>query len=190
MKRLFAAMTGCIAIAAAHAAAPDKAGNLCGASACSSNIPALRAASPAPDSTPPHTSDAPFARADILDTRPAPIGKGFPTIHRPIGGDLIYSHYDDNGNTRSIVQFDFTNGQWNTLVPGKNDPRLISLDSRYIVFHTPHSASFPIEVIDRKTGTTLARKRPAKHVLDAFIHENRLVLFQGQTGAHLLMDSR
>lgn len=110
----------------------------------------------------------PFVRTDILSTRPAPIGKGFPTTLPPIDGDLVYSHYDDNGNTRSIVQFDFTNGHWTNLVSGKREPALIAQDARYIVLHMPHSASFPIEVINRKTGAVLTRIRLAKPVLNAF----------------------
>lgn len=127
------------------------------------------------------SGNAPYVPIDVTAIHPAPIGKGYPTILRPIDGDLVYSHYDDNGNTRSIVQFDFTNGHWTNLVSGKTDPTLIAQDARYIVFHTPHSASFPIEVIDHKTGATLARIRLAKAVQHAFIQGNRLVLFQGQT---------
>lgn len=124
---------------------------------------------------------APYVPIDVLAIHPAPVGKGYPTVLPPIDGDLVYSHYDDNGNTRSIVQFDFTNGHWTNLVSGKTDPALIAQDARYIVFHTPHSASFPITVTDRKTGAELARIRLAKRVQNAFIQGNRLVLFQGQT---------
>lgn len=127
------------------------------------------------------SGDAPYRQTDILANHPAPIGKGFPTILRPIDGDLVYSHYDDNGNTRSIVQFDFTNGHWANLVSGMADPTLIAQDRRYVVFHTPHSASFPIEVISRKTGARLGGIRLAKPVQGAFIQGDRLVLFQGQT---------
>jgi uncharacterized protein YecT (DUF1311 family) len=157
--------------------------NGCGDEACLAKAYASRVAQLAPAS-PPVAGDAPFARTDILANHPAPIGKGFPTILRPIDGDLVYSHYDDNGNTRSIVQFDFTNGHWTNLVSGKIDPALIAQNARYIVFHTPHSASFPIEVANRNTGTTLARIRLARPILDAFIQGDRLVLFQGQTGKY------
>ncbi|MFP4593218.1 lysozyme inhibitor LprI family protein [uncultured Ralstonia sp.] len=131
-----------------------------------------------------HAGEAPFVQANTLANHPAPIGKGFPELIRPIDGDLVYSHYDDNGNTRSIVQFDFTNGHWTNLVSGKTDPALIAQDARYIVLHTPYPASFPIEVINRKTGAVLGKIRLANPVLGAFIQGNRLVLFQGQTGAY------
>lgn len=124
--------------------------------------------------------DAAFARLNVLATHPAPIGRGHPSILPPIDGDLVYSHYDENGNTQSIVQFDFANGRWSNLVSGKRDPTLIAQDSRYIVSHTFQSASFPIEVIDRKTGVVLKRIRLAKVVREAFIDGDRLVLFQGE----------
>jgi hypothetical protein len=131
-----------------------------------------------------HADDAPFVRTGILAAHPAPVGKGFPTILPSIDGDLVYSHYDDNGNTKSIVQFDFTNGRWAKLISGKTDPELIAQDARYIVYHTPHSASFPVEVIDRKTGTVRARLRLSNPVADAFIEGDRLVLFQGPASAY------
>lgn len=131
-----------------------------------------------------YAGDAPFVRVNTLANHPAPIGKGFPELLRPINGDLVYSHYDDNGNTRSIVQFDFANGHWTNLVSGKTDPALIAQDARYIVFHTTYPASSPIEVINRKSGAVLGKIRLANPVLDAFIQGDRLVLFQGQTGAY------
>src|SRR4051794_36733553 len=108
-----------------------------------------------------HSADGrePLIETDVTRKSPAPIGKGFPVIFPSIDGDLVYSHYDDNGNTKSIVQFDFTTGHWANLIQGKKDPLLVAQNSKYIVFHTPHSASFPIEVVNRKTGVSLARIR-------------------------------
>ena len=133
--------------------------------------------------------DTPFVRTDILANHPAPIGNGFATILPSIDDDLVYSHDDDNGNTKSIVQFDFTNGHWANLVSGKPDPVLIAQDARYIIFHTPHSASFPIEVVNRKTGVVLARTRLTKSVFDAFIQSDRLVLVQGPTDGYSFQQS-
>ena len=115
---------------------------------------------------------------------PAPIGKGFPEIARPIDGDLVYSHYDDNGNTRSIVQLDFTTGRWSNLVHERTNPKLIAQNSQYTVFHTPHTASYPIEVVSRKTGESISRIRLSKPVQDAYIDGDRLVLFQGSTAPY------
>lgn len=109
----------------------------------------------------------------------APVGHGYPEDIRQIDGDLVYSHYDDSGNGKNIVNFDFTSGRWFNWVEGKRDPKLIAQDSRYIVFHTPHSASFPIEVVNRKTGASLSRIKLKSPVRQAFIDGNRLVLFQG-----------
>lgn len=129
----------------------------------------------------PSNVSEPFIKTDVLLNKNIPIGKGYPTIGRSIDRDLVYSHYDDNGNTKSIVRLDFTTGQWLNLVEGKRDPQLIAQDSRYIIFHTPHSASFPIEVVNRKTGASLAKIRLSRPVENAFIDGNRLVLFQGFT---------
>jgi hypothetical protein len=131
-----------------------------------------------------HADDARFVRTGVLATAAAPIGRGSPTLLPSIDGDLVYSHYDDNGITRSVVQFDFTSGRWAKLVSGKTDPQLIAQDTRYIVYLTPHSASFPIQVINRKTGAVQARLRLSSPVMDAFIQEDRLVLFQGPASAY------
>ncbi|MDP3479184.1 MAG: lysozyme inhibitor LprI family protein, partial [Desulfoprunum sp.] len=108
----------------------------------------------------------------------APVGHGYPEDIRQIDGDLVYSHYDNSGNWKNIVNFDFTSGRWFNWVEGKKDPKLIAQDSRYIVFHTPHSASFPIEVISRKTGASLSKIKLKSWVQAAFIEGDRLVLFQ------------
>jgi uncharacterized protein len=109
---------------------------------------------------------------------PAPVGHGYPEGIRQIDGDLVYSHYDNTGNGKDIVNFDFTNGRWFNWVEGKRDPELVAQDSRYIVFHTPHSASYPIEVVNRKTGATLSKLKLKTHVREAFIEGDHLVLFQ------------
>lgn len=108
----------------------------------------------------------------------APVGLGYPEDIRQIGGNLVYSHYDNSGNTKNIVDFDFTSGHWFDWIEGKIDPKLVAQDSRYIVFHTPHSASYPIEVVNRKTGATLSKIRLKTPVREAFIEGDRLVLFQ------------
>ena len=123
----------------------------------------------------------PLVKTDTLEKLTAPVGKGFPEDIRQINGNLVYSHYDDNGNTRSIVDFDFTTGRWSNLVQEKKDPKLIAQNSKYIVFHTPHSASFPIEVVDRKTGVHLSQIKLSRGVQNAFIEGDRLLLFQGRT---------
>ncbi len=110
---------------------------------------------------------------------PAPVGQGYPEDIRQIDGDLVYSHYDNTGNGKDIVNFDFTNGRWFNWVEGKRYPKLIAQDSRYIVFHTPHSASYPIEVVNRKTGASLSKIKLKSPVRQAFIDGDRLVLFQG-----------
>ncbi len=124
-----------------------------------------------------NASNDPLVETNIL--LDAPIGKGYPEIKCLIDGDLVYSHYDDSGNAKNIVQFDFTTGNWTNLVEGKREPELITQNSKYIVFHTPHSASFPIEVLNRKTGESLSRIRLKNSVQEAFIKGDRLVLFQG-----------
>lgn len=117
--------------------------------------------------------------ANINKSANAPVGQGYPQDIRQIDGDLVYSHYDNTGNGRDIVNFDFTSGRWFKWVEGKRDPILIAQDSRYIVYHTPHSASFPIEVVERKSGNSLSKIRLKTPVGKAFIDGNRLVLFQG-----------
>jgi len=108
----------------------------------------------------------------------APVGHGYPEDIRQIDGDLVYSHYDNTGNGKNIVNFDFTSGRWFNWVEGKRDPKLVAQNSRYIVFHTPHSASYPIEVVNRKTGATLSKIKLKTHVREAFIEGDHLVLFQ------------
>jgi len=120
----------------------------------------------------------PLTKIDNLGSL-APVGHGYPEGIRQIDGDLVYAHYDNTGNGKNIVNFDFTSGRWFNWVEGKRDPILIAQDSKYIVFHTPHSASFPIEVVNRKTGASLSRIRLKSPVRQAFIDGNRLVLFQG-----------
>lgn len=132
----------------------------------------------------PINDNEPFIKTNILVKNPAPVGQGYPLIGHSINGDLVYSHYDNNGNTKSIAQLDFTTGRWFNLVEGKRDPILIAQDSKYIVFHIPHSASFPIEVVNRKTGASLSKIRLSRTVQEAFIDGNRLVLFQGQTAPY------
>lgn len=119
----------------------------------------------------------PLTKIDNLGSL-APVGQGYPEDIRQIDGDLVYSHYDNTGNGKNIVNFDFTSGRWFNWVEGKRDPKLIAQDSRYIVFHTPHSASFPIEVINRKTGATLSKIKLKSPVQQAYIEGNHLVLFQ------------
>lgn len=132
----------------------------------------------------PTNDNEPLIKTEVLLNNPVPVGKGYPTIVHSIDGDLVYSHYDNNGNTKSIVKLDFTTGRWLNLVEGKRDPILIAQDSKYIVFHTPHSASFPIEVVNRKTGASLSKIRLRRPVQEAFIEGDRLVLFQGQTAPY------
>ncbi len=52
----------------------------------------------------------------------APVGHGYPEDIRQIDGDLVYSHYDNTGNGKNIVNFDFTSGRWFNWVEGKRDP--------------------------------------------------------------------
>ncbi|WP_333878029.1 lysozyme inhibitor LprI family protein [Methylobacter sp.] len=108
----------------------------------------------------------------------APVGHGYPEDISQINGDLVYSHYDNSGNRKDIVNFDFTSGRWFNWVEGKRDPKLVAQDSRYIVFHTPHSASFPIEVISQKTGASLSKVKLKSSVQQAFIDGDHLILFQ------------
>jgi len=119
----------------------------------------------------------PLTKIDTLESL-APVGHGYPEGIRQIDGDLVYSHYDNTGNGKDIVNFDFTSGRWFNWVEGKRDPKLVAQDSRYIVFHTPHSASFPIEVISRKTGASLSKIKLKSSVQEAFIEGDHLVLFQ------------
>lgn len=127
----------------------------------------------------PNPDIPPYSRTKILADNPVPLGKGFPSILRPINGDLVYSHFDNNGNTKSIVQYDFTNGGSANLISEKRDPILVAQDARYIVFQTQHPPSFRIEVINRKTGETLASMKFPNPVRSAFIRNDELVLFQG-----------
>ena len=82
-------------------------------------------------------ADVPYVRTDILEKNPTPFGRGWISIQGLIDGDLIYSHYDDTGNPKNIVQLDFTSGHWTNLVSGKAEPKLIAQDARYTVF-SPH----------------------------------------------------
>ena len=148
--------------------------NACGDEAClaqaySSRIEAIKPAS--------GNAAIPLTKIATLESL-APVGHGYPQDIRQIDGDLVYSHYDNAGNGRDIVNFDFTNGHWFKWVEGKSDPKLIAQDSRYIVFHTPHSASFPIEVINRKTGASLSKIKLKSSVQQAYIDGDHLVLFQ------------
>jgi hypothetical protein len=148
--------------------------NSCGDEQClvraySSRIDAIKPA--------PGIATRPLTKIDTLESL-APVGRGYPEDIRQISGDLVYSHYDNSGNEKNIVDYDFTSGHWFNWVEGKRDPKLVAQDSRYIVSHTPHSASFPIEVIDRKTGASLSKIKLKTWVREAFIEGDRLVLFQ------------
>jgi len=148
--------------------------NACGDEAClaqaySSRIEAIKPVS--------GNAATPLTKITTLESL-VPVGQGYPEDIRQIDGDLVYSHYDKSGNEKDIVNFDFTSGRCFNWVEGKRDPKLIAQDSRYIVFHTPHSASFPIEVISRKTGASLSKVKLKSSVQQAFIDGDHLVLFQ------------
>ncbi len=121
----------------------------------------------------------PFNELDTLEKNPLDVGQGFPENIQQIGGNLVFSSFDKNGNTRSIFNLDFTTGKKSYFVQGRKDPLLIAVDSKYIVIHTPHSASFPIEVIDRGTGKSVKQIRLHEGIVDAFISGDRLYLVQG-----------
>lgn len=148
--------------------------NSCGDEAClaqaySSRIEAIKPAS--------GNTVHPLTKIVSIESM-APVGNGYPEDIRQIDGDLVYSHYDNSGNEKNIVNFDFTRGLWFNWVEGKKDPKLIAHDSRYIIFHTPNSASFPIEAINRNTGASLSKIKLKSSVQEAFIEGDRLVLFQ------------
>lgn len=125
----------------------------------------------------------PLLRTDTFARFQAPFGKGYPAVIGQIEGNLVYEHYDDTGNTKNIVELDFTTGQTRILIPSRRDPRLVAYDAKYFVLHEPkHPPSFPIEVIERSTGRVVKQLRLAQPIFNAYVDGQLLVLIQGMSG--------
>lgn len=155
--------------------------NACGDEPCLIDVYRSRIDALKQSTSPSHAE--PLTKVEILGKTSVPIGKGYPEIISQLNGNLLYRHYDDTGNTKDIVELNFLTGDSRALVQGRRDPRLIAINSRYIVLHVPgNPPSFPIEVIERSTDNIAKRLRLGEPILAAFIEGQQLVALQSTTG--------
>lgn len=126
-----------------------------------------------------HSAESqPLSKVATISSHPGTKGHS-PSDIEQIDGSVVFSAYDDNGNTRSIYELDPSSGRIDVLVKSRNNLRLLAKNDRYLIVNTAgHPPSFPIEVTDRASGLPVKKLRLRDQVVAAEIVDGQLLLVQ------------
>jgi hypothetical protein len=138
----------------------------------------------------PLTEATPSAQAPA--TSPAPgeqEGSGIREIHsaefkhfdgriRIDAGRVVFSHYDQTGNSYNIVAMDISDGSARHLAEGVRGGRFVAEDARYLVYSTQGANASPLVVVDKRDYKRVATVRLQQAISWGHIAGDRLFLLQ------------
>lgn len=95
-------------------------------------------------------------------------------------GNLIFSGYDETGNSFDVKALNPLTGQETTIIHSRRGAQYLTENKKYLVFRQKGSVAHPLILKDKKSGKEIKRIKLKNPILWARIYNNQLVLVQNK----------
>lgn len=93
-------------------------------------------------------------------------------------GRVVFSHYDQSGNSYNIVAVNIADGSTRNLAEGVRGGRFVAEDARYLVYSSEGANANPLVVFDKRANKRAATVRLRSPISWGHITGDRLLLAQ------------
>jgi hypothetical protein len=98
---------------------------------------------------------------------------------RTDAGRVVFSHYDQTGNSYNVVALTISDGGSRNLVERVPGGQFVAEDARYLVYSSQGSNANPLVVFDKRANKRVSTVRLRNAISWGHVHGNRLILVQG-----------
>ncbi len=107
--------------------------------------------------------------------------KGADTPSRIDSDHVIFSQYDQSGNSKNIISVNIRDGSTRKIVDGVNDGVFVAEDDRFLVYSVRGTNANPLIVSDKRSNKRVASVRLLSPILWGDIAGDRLLIAQAGT---------